>query len=482
MPLEAISTGATHEATHVEDAGGISPSGAEGTHATNSAESYAESLRDANGAEAPFDLFKALGELFSGGKGGDANSFDLGTLLASIFNSAGVSEDGKINLVDEDSGGGHQSSVGKGADVGEMSNLLNPGPPPRAMSGPDNPNLRQDHVGVRKEVEVKGEVGDKNFKLEGRAKAEAHAEANSYSETFNDGKNVHARVGADASVGASAEVEGKIKTPVAQLDGKATISAEAYARAQAEAHAGMDGVGASAKAQHGVLTSSTNSTNLSVANGLIEGHGDAHAEAGAAGQAIAKTEFSYKPPTAVATGKAEAFAGARAGFVAKGGMGGIQGGVGVEVWAGAGAKIEGTASYKKGHLGFDFSIGASVGVGFKINIKVDIDLKKAAKTFGDILTFMGGGAIFGAIGKMFGGGKGDGSHASKAISDAVKQATSMIKQPGRESTPEAPKADANDEAAREADESHEAERDAETTHEAEEFNDAVETTPEAVEA
>lgn len=427
--IESVgSSSAVHEAGHIEDT--APTSGASGTShaASNEVGDFGEAAQS-HGADAPFDLFKALGELFSGGaQNGNANAFDLGTLLASIFDFAGQGDgDGKIQLAGQEISGGSSSKAGDGADVtGER--IFNPGPPPRAKSGPDNPNLREDHVGVRKEVEVSGETGDENFKVKGRAKAEAHAEANSYSETYGDGKNVHARVGADASVGASAEVEGSIKTKVAELDGKATISAEANARAQAEAHAGMDGIGASAQAEHGVMAKSTNSTNLKVANGLIEGHGDAHAEAGAGGVATAKTEFSYNPPTAVAHGKAEAFAGARAGFVAKGGMGGVQGGVGVEVWAGAGAKIEGSAALKDGKLKLDFTIGAAVAVGFKINLVVEIDLKKAAKTFGDILTFMGGGGIFAAVGKLFGGGKGDGSQANSAITDAVKQAGPMVKQ------------------------------------------------------
>lgn len=430
MGIDGISTNATHEASHIEDS--AATSGPAATHvASNEVGSFADAAQAAHGGDEPFDLFKALGDLFSGGAGAkDGNRFDLGTLLASIFDFAEAANGGEtVQLGGKDYAGGSSSKVGDGADVASgLARTLNPGPAPRALSSPDNPNRHEDHVGVRKEVEASGETGDENFKLKGRVKAEAHAEASSYSETYDDGKNVHARVGANASVGASVEAEGSIKTKVAQLDGKATASAEALARAQAEAHAGQDGIGASAQAQHAVMTSSTNTTNLSVAGGLIEGHGDAHAEAGAGGQAIAKTEFSYKPPTAVATGKAEAFAGARAGFVAKGGMGGVQGGVGVEVWAGAGAKIEGTAALKNGKFDVDFSIGAAVGVGFKINIKIEIDLKKAAKTFGDILTFMGGGGIFAAVGALFGGGKGDGSQASKAIGDAAKQAGPMLKQ------------------------------------------------------
>lgn len=434
MPLEGVSgSSAVHEAGHIEDSAPASGTSGTTHAASNEVGAFGADGAQSHGADnAPFDLFKALGELFSGGaQNGNANAFDLGTLLASIFDFAGKANDGQtVELGGKDIEGGHQSKVGDGVDLASgLGRTLNAGPPPRAKSSVDNPNRHEDHIGVRKEVEVQGEHGDENFKIKGRAKAEAHAEASSYSETYDDGKNVHARVGADASVGASAEVEGSIKTQVAQIDGNAKISAEALARAEAEAHAGADGVGASAKAQHAVMTNSTSSTNVSAFGGLVEGHGDAHAEAGAGGQAIAKTEVSFKPPAAVATAKAEAFAGARAGFVAKGGMGGLQGGVGVEVWAGAGAKIEGTAGLtKEGKFKLDFTIGAAVGVGFKININIEIDLKKAAKTFGDILTFMGGGGIFAAVGKLFGGGKGDGSQASKAIGDMAKQAGPMVQQ------------------------------------------------------
>src|SRR5688572_25122221 len=112
------SSSAVHEAGHVEDS--APASGATGTtHAANNEVGDFGEAAQSPGADAPFDLFKALGELFSGGaQNGNANAFDLGTLLASIFDFAGQGDgDGKVQLAGKEISGGSSSKAGDGADV-----------------------------------------------------------------------------------------------------------------------------------------------------------------------------------------------------------------------------------------------------------------------------------------------------------------------------------------------------------------------------
>ena len=192
-------------------------------------------------AEQAFDLFKAIGDLFSGGQQPQrngkeaANKFDLGAILSSIFDFAGKQA--------------------------EKSGAL----PPK----------EEHHVKGEERVEVSGETGDEHFKAKGRAAAEAHAKANAFSETFIDGSGVGVRGGAEASAGVSAEAEGSITTDIGSLDGKARVSAEVYARLYGEARAGPDGVSAAGKAEVGAMANADAETNLQIADGLIAGHADA---------------------------------------------------------------------------------------------------------------------------------------------------------------------------------------------------------------
>lgn len=360
----------------------------------NSASGFPGGTRVVDGPEKPFDLFEALGSLFSGnhqpqanGKEA-ANKFDLGAILSSIFDFAGKQAEKSGGLPKE-----------------------------------------EHHVKGQERVEVSGETGDEHFKAKGRAAAEAHAKADTFSETFVDGTGVGVRGGAEASAGVSAEAEGSIKTDVGSIDGHARVSAEVYARLYGEARAGPDGVSAAGKAEVGAMANANADTNLQIADGLIAGHADAHAEAGAGGKATGRVGVSFNPPEAVVKAKAESFAGARAGYSAKGGVAGIGYGIEVEVWAGAGAKAEINGGLDKdGKFKLEFSLGIAAGVGAMVKFNLEIDTKILGKIIADVVSAAGDvlGGIFGAVAGLFDGGSGEGAHAGKAIAAAIKKVAPMI--------------------------------------------------------
>ena len=358
-------------------------------------------VRGAGSSEGPsgeqaWDLFRAIGELFDGkqhapqGNGPEAaNKFDLGAILSSIFDFAGKEA--------------------------EKSGAL----PPK----------QETHVKGQERVEVSGELGDEHFKAKGRAAAEAHARANTFSETFIDGTGVGVRGGAEASAGVSAEAEGSIKTDIGSLSGHAHVSAEVYARIYGEARAGPDGISAAAKAEVGAMAKADADTNLEIGGGWVTGHADARAEAGAGGKANARAAVSFDPPEAVINAKAESFAGARAGYSAKGGVAGIGYGVEAEVWAGAGAKAEINGGLdKNGKFNIEFSLGIAAGVGCMVKFKLEFDTKAFAKVAVDVIGFAADivGDIFGAVAGLFDGGSGGGKHAGKALAAAIKQVAPVI--------------------------------------------------------
>jgi hypothetical protein len=353
--------------------------------------------------EKPFDLFEALGQLFDGGaQGKDGNAFDLGALLASIFDLAGT----------------------------------------QAKKGGTLPHDSQ-QTGVQERVSVSGATGDEHLRAEGRASAEAHALARSSSEVFCDGRNgVGVRGGAEASIGASAEAAGSVTTDIGSIDGRAKVSAELYARAQGEARAGPTGASATGLVEAGAMAKAEAESNLQLGDGLVQGHAEAHAEAGAGGKATGKVGVSFDPPEAVVSAKAESFAGARAGYSAKGGAAGLKYGIEAEVWAGAGAKVEINGGLTDdGKFKVDFCIGASLGVGCMVRFSIEFDLKEFARTVGKVAGAVFGG-VFKAVAGLFGGGKGDGSHARQVVDSAVKElggaatrataSATKDEQPGRE--------------------------------------------------
>lgn len=351
-------------------------------------------IRGAGQADGPapeqvWDLFKAIGDLFSGGQtqgnGPDAaNKFDLGAILSSIFDFAGKQA--------------------------EKNGVL----PPR----------EEHHVKGQERVEVSGETGDEHFRVKGRAAAEAHVKADAFSETFIDGSGVGVRGGAEASAGVSADAEGSITTDIGSLDGRAHVSAEVYARLYGEARAGADGVSAAAKAEAGAMANADAETNLQIAEGLIAGHADAHAEAGAGGKAKARAAVTFNPAEVLVNAKAESFAGARAGYSAQGGIAGVGYGVECEVWAGAGAKAEINGGLDKdGKFKLEFSLGIAAGVGCMVKINFEFDTKIFGKVAGDLISVAGDifGGIFGAVAGLFDGGSGDGNRAGQAIAGAIRQ-------------------------------------------------------------
>lgn len=351
--------------------------------------------------EKPFDLFEAIGQLFSGGgQGQDGNAFDLGALLASIFDFAGTQakKDGPLP---------HESQ----------------------------------QTGVQERVSVSGSVGDEHLRAEGRASAEAHALARSNSEVFCDGKNgVGVRGSAEASIGASAEAAGSVTSDIGSIDGRAKVSAELYARAQGEAKAGPTGASATGMVEAGAMAKAEAESNMQLGDGLVQGHAEAHAEAGAGGKATGKVGVSYDPPEAVVSAKAESFAGARAGYSAKGGAAGLKYGIEAEVWAGAGAKVEINGGLTDdGKFKVDFCIGASLGVGCMIRFSIEFDMKEFAKTVGKVVGDVFGG-VFKAVAGLFGGGKGDGKHAQQVVDTAVKQlsgaATQAVASSAKDEEPE----------------------------------------------
>ncbi len=352
--------------------------------------------KDGPTAEQAFDLFKALGDLFSGANqpqanGPDAaNKFDLGAILSSIFDFAGKQVDKAGGL-------------------------------PKAAH----------HDGGQVRVAVSGETGDEHFKAKGSASAEAHAKADTFSETFLDGSGVGVRGGAEASAGVSAEAAGSVVTDIGSIDGRAKVSAEVYARLYGEARAGPDGVSASGRAEAGAMAKGEAETNLQVADGIIAGHADARAESGTGGRATARAAVSFDPPEAVVNAKAEAFAGARAGYSAKGGVAGVGYGVDMEVWAGAGAKIELNGGLEKdGKFKIQFSIGVAAGVGAMMKFNLEFDTKVFGKVVGDLVGKAGDivGDIFGAVAGLFDGGSGKGAHAGKALAAAIKQIAPLVGQ------------------------------------------------------
>lgn len=335
----------------------------------------------------PLDFFQAIGSLFSG-KTPDGNAFDLGALISSIFDFAG-------------------QQVKQAAP----------------------PTKTENKVGVEERVEVQGEAGDEHVKLRGRASAEAHAIARTHGETFIEKDSVGVRGGAEASVGASAEAEGSVTTDIGSIDGRVKASAEAYARVQGEAKAGVKGASAKGKAETGVMTKAEAESNLKLADGLVKGHAEAHAQAGAGGQATGTVGLTYDPPQAVVAAKAESFAGARAGYSAKGGAAGLQYGIEGEVWAGVGAKAEIAGGLTDdGKFKLDFSFGIALGVGAMVKVSIEFDTKEFGKAVGQVFSAVGDviGGLFSAVAGMFGGGKGDGAHAAQTVSSMCQQVAPLV--------------------------------------------------------
>ncbi|TNE49574.1 MAG: EF-hand domain-containing protein, partial [Deltaproteobacteria bacterium] len=152
---------------------------------------------------------------------------------------------------------------------------------------------------------------------------------------FTAGATAEARV-----VAAGAEVSGKISTPSVRVGGQdINLNADVFGRATVEANANVGG----------------------------------------------EVAFDRDPPKAVLTGKAGAFAGAKAYGRARFGIGDlIKVGVYGEGWAGAGAEASGTIGYQDGKFSLGGSVGAGLGLGGKVGLRVDVDVVKAAQLAKDV--------------------------------------------------------------------------------------------------
>lgn len=423
--MESLDSEAPTSASHAT--GGNSKASMLGDLAKNSVSQFAQQGLEQQQAGGAPNFMSLIGTIFGGPVGAamaSGNMFELGGILGKIFE--GLSKAGQTQPTTTPLASTTQAATAREPEVTSSS-----GHETITDHQVREANRSRDYVGVQEKVEVTGSYKDEGLELQGRAAAEAHAHAYTESESYNRNGRVGAKVKADASVGASAEVDGSIKTDVAQIAGRAKITAEAAARAEAEASAGLDGLNARASNEVGVTTTATSSSEMSALGGLINGEADARAEAGAGAKADARATVSFSPPQAAVDAEAGAFAGARAGFTAKGGFPGGKAGVSANVHAGVGAKVE-----VHGELGADgkyrlsFGMGAALAVGFSFKVDVEIDMSNAGSAitgvFGAASQIISG--LFQAVGGMFGGGQGDGSKANSVIGDAAKGAGPFMNQ------------------------------------------------------
>jgi hypothetical protein len=357
-------------------------------------------------ADSPLDVGQLLAQLFAGGKTSSeqANHFDFFALLAKIFEGASLPATPKEAPPAPTTSG----ELGSGEVRSRLSNA--------ALGAQDSDQ------GFKQSVHAQGSTSLAGATLAGTADAAAYARAG----TTTSSAPGAVAAEADARLGVSASASGAITSRYGSISGNASVTAEIYAHAKAYAEANAHGATAGANAEVGAHVKAQAQADAVGAGGLVTGHAEATAEAGAGGKAGAKVGVSYDPPSTVVDASADAFAGARAAFDAKGGVAGMTYGIHGEAWAGVGAKVEVEAGLTDGKFHFSFGAGISLGVGTFLKFDFEIDLKPIQKAFGDLV---------GAIAGLFGGGSGDGTHAASAITDAVNRA-----QPG--SVPTTPRSQA----------------------------------------
>ena len=183
---------------------------------------------------------------------------------------------------------------------------------------------------------VRGKTTGRYGSAEGSARvySEVGAKALANYSLTNKGVNMGALAEARV-VAAGAEVSGKVSTPSTTIGGQqVNLNADVFGRATVEANAGVG------------------------ANVAIEpGEGKA-----------------------IISGKAGAFAGAKAYGRARFGIGDLlKVGVYGEGWAGAGAEASGTIGFEDGKFKFGASAGAGLGLGGKVGFRVEVDVVKAGK-------------------------------------------------------------------------------------------------------
>jgi hypothetical protein len=346
-------------------------------------------------------LFDGLGKLFGLG-GGQAQSspaaFDLGALLSKVFE----------------------------------------------LFGPKAQTQDTQSTDTTQRARAEGRFEGAGFSGEGSAEAEAYARTTATGRTWAGPDGVGAEGSVGATAGVYARTKGALRTPLGSVQGHAAVSAEIYARAKGYVIANTKGADAAGMAEVGARARAEASANAELLGGFFAGSANAEAESGSAAVATGHAAISYDPPTAVLQGSAGAFAGARAGFSAQGGIAGIGYGVEAEAWAGVGAKAEFHAGLDKdGKFRISAGVGAAIGVGAFLRLDLEFDFKDLGATVSSVVgagaavvggvlsaagSVVGGvvkgvgdvvggvfGGIFGAVAGLFGGGRGDGSHAAQLV-------------------------------------------------------------------
>lgn len=312
---------------------------------------------------------------------------------------------------------------------------------------------------VSEHAHTEGHFEGAGFSGDASADAEAYAKATATGRTWVGPDGVGAEGSVGATAGVYANTKGSLHTPIGDVNGHASVSAEVYARAKGYVMANTKGADAAGMAEVGAKGHADAHADANLLGGLVTGTADAEAEAGTGAVATGHVGLSYDPPTAIIDGAAGAFAGARAGFSAKGGVAGMEYGVEAEAWAGVGAKAEFSAGLDSdGKFHFSFGIGAAIGVGAFLKVDLALDFKDVGSTVssvvgagaaivGGVLSAVGNvvggaakgvldvfGGIFGAVAGLFGGGKGDGSHAANLLDSFKPMMTPSTPTPSPTST------------------------------------------------
>lgn len=243
--------------------------------------------------------------------------------------------------------------------------LAKPVPPSNQKDGADAQHGKQTSFGTT------------TLRSESSTSAEADA-------SWTPGRAI-ARAEADAHLLAEARASGAASGALGDIAGEAHASAELYARASAYAEANSRGVTTGATAQTGAYLEAGAEMDTNLLAGLVTGHAEVEAQSGSGADVSVSTTLSCAPPEAAVTAKAGAFAGARAGFQAKGGLAGISYGVEAEVRAGIGIEAEATLGLRDGKLTFEYGLGICLGVGAFIKPRFELDLHSLGPVLGGIV-------------------------------------------------------------------------------------------------
>ena len=191
----------------------------------------------------------------------------------------------------------------------------------------------------------------------------------------------------DRNLGVQAKLNGNVQNQYGSASGSARVYSEVGVKQMAGYSFTKTGITANAMAEARVIAAgaeasgkiSSNSVNIAGQkiniNADVFGRATVEANAGVGGEVA----FDRNPPKAVLTGRVGAFAGAKAYGRARFGIGDVlKVGVYGEGWAGAGAEASGTLGYQDGKFSIGGAVGAGLGLGGKVGLRVDVDVKAAA--------------------------------------------------------------------------------------------------------